>query len=329
MTSTLDSLRKNRRTGVLSVKFILDQREVGVIQSQQIVECYFIEDIFSNVLRGKLTFYDTEGMHEIAPLTGHEMITLVYGIDETREISFHIWRVANVAQVSEVHSTTKNIIELYFVDSSFYNMTMPKYSRSFPENTLHSDIIKHLLVNMVGWPEKDINIEKSSSKVTNGWVMPYWNVSDSISWLAVNASSEETGGSGYLCYNNTNESWKANLHTLNHLFGENNILDENDYIFEGDNVGTQNKILEWWINGTDKSTMRSVFGGSWRGLDTSKKLLVKQDWTFRDGVGKTTLLGRKSYFPDVSDVSCAQPITADSPAELQNSLYDDWVKKYS
>ena len=132
MTSTLDSLRKNRRTGVLSVKFILDQREVGVIQSQQIVECYFIEDIFSNVLRGKLTFYDTEGMHEIAPLTGHEMITLVYGIDETREISFHIWRVANVAQVSEVHSTTKNIIELYFVDSSFYNMTMPKYSRSFP-----------------------------------------------------------------------------------------------------------------------------------------------------------------------------------------------------
>ena len=324
-----DPSRSNRYTGNLSVKIVIDEREVGILDSQQIVECYFIEDIFKYNLSGKLTFYDTEGIYENAPFTGNEMLVLVYGTDEIREITFHVWKVVNITQVSNVHSTTKNIIELFFVDTAFYNTMMRDFSRSFPKNTLHSDIVKHLLKNMVGFPDKDINIERSSSKILKDWVMPGWSVADSIGWLASRASGEKSGTSGYLCYNSTQETWKANFVTLNYLFSENNVIDANDFIFEGDSTTTPNKILEWWVNGTDKSTMRTVFGGRWHGIDTSKKELIKEELKFTDGLSKTVLLGKKSYFPDVSDAACSCRITGDIRADLKNNFYNEWVKRYS
>ena len=325
-----DPSRNNRYIGNLTVKIIIDERNVGILDSQQIVECYFIEDIFKYNLSGKLTFYDTEGIYENAPFTGNEMLVLVYGSDEIREITFHVWKVVNITQVSNVHSTTKNIIELFFVDSAFYNTMMPNFSRSFPKNTLHSDIVKHLLKNMVGFPDKDINIERSTSKILKDWVIPAWNVADSIAWLAARASGEKSGTSGYLCYNSTQESWKANFVTLNYLFSENNVIDADDFIFEGDNTTTPNKILEWWVTGTDKSTMGTVFGAFWHGIDTSKKELISEQLTFSDGISKTVLLGKKSYFPDLLSYGGVNFISGDSSnVDLKNNLYNEWVKRYS
>jgi len=325
-----DPARRNPYVGTLSVKIVLDQRVVGILDSADLIECYFIEDIFSFCMTGKLTFYDKYGIFEKGPLTGHEMISLVYGVDEEREIRFHIWKVKNITQVSNVNPTAENITELHIVDSSFYSMMLPKFSISFAENTACSDIVKHLLKKMIGWEDTKINMENSSTIAENGWVMPYWNVTTSIKYLMSHAKGVSSGTGGYLCYNNTYNTFSVSFYTMNWLFGENNTLDAKDYVFEGENPDTQNKILEWWIEGPDKSTMSSVFGGKWRGVDTSKKELIQNDYTFNDGIKDTVLLGSKSTFPDASDLNCTQKLSGEGSSEtLFNSTYNEWVKVYS
>ncbi len=325
----IDPTRSNPYVGTLSVKIALDQRQVGILDSADIIECYFIEDIFSFCMTGKLTFYDKYGIFEKGPLTGHETVSFVYGVEETREIRFHVWKVKNITQVSNVNPTAENITELHIVDSSFYAMMLPKYSISFNEDTLFSDIVEHLLKKMIGWEDTKINMERSTSIAKNGWVMPYWNVTTSIKHLMSSMKGVISGTAGYLCYNNTYNTSSVNFYTMNWLFGKNNTLDAKNYVFEGENPDTQNKILEWWIEGPDKSTMSSVFGGKWRGVDTSKKQLIQNDYTFKDGIKDTVLLGSKSTLPDVSDVNCTQKLTGYSSERLLNSTYNEWTKLYS
>lgn len=324
-----DPKRKNPYTGTLTVKIVVDQRQVGIIDSQDIVDCYFVEDIFSFCLTGKLAFYDVYGLLERGPFTGNEMVSFVYGIEEDREIIFHIWKV-NVIQTSETNPTAENLIECYIVDSAFYKMMVTKFSRSFEAETKYTDVVKHLLQHMVGWRNKNIQMEPSKNTLPDNWVMPYWNVSQSINWLLKRAVGQESGTSGYLCYNNTYNHWSPNVRTLNWLFGEDNVIDDKDYIFEGNNPDTQNKIFEWWLSGIDKSTMKTVRGGKFRGFDKSSKKLIQQDWTFSSGVASTVLLGRKAILPDISDANSIQKMMGDTTlVELQNTSYNDWVKRYS
>lgn len=325
-----DPKRNNPYTGTLTVKIVVDQKDVGILDSQDIVDCYFIEDIYSFCLTGKIAFYDVYGLFERGPLTGNEMISLTYGVEENREIVFHIWKVNTITQTSEVNSTAENLIEVFIVDSSFYNMMVTKFSRSFTAETKYTDVVKHLLENMVGWQKKDILIEESKNNLPDNWAIPYWNVAQSINWLLKRSIGIITGTSGYLCYNNTFRQWSANVRTLNWLFGEDNFIDSQDYIFEGNNPNTQNKIYEWWLSGIDKSSMKTVRGGKFRGFDSSQKKLIQKDWVYTSGVASSVLLGRKAILPDISDVNSIQKLMGDTTeSELQSTLYDDWVKKYS
>jgi len=41
---TTDPTRENYLKGSLTVKIVIDQRQVGILQADDIVDCYFIED---------------------------------------------------------------------------------------------------------------------------------------------------------------------------------------------------------------------------------------------------------------------------------------------
>ena len=175
MANQFDSERQNPYSGILSVKLILDEREVALLAMEDIVYLDFKEDIFSYCLQGSLVFYDQYGLLEYG-FTGNEMISIVYGTKETREIVFHIWQVNNIVSTQTVGATNTNQIQLMFVDASFYYTAIQKFSRSWPVNTKYSDVMKHLLQNMVGWETQNINIESSSNKLSESWVMPYCTV---------------------------------------------------------------------------------------------------------------------------------------------------------
>ena len=325
-----DEKRVNPYVGTLSVKIVIDESVVGVIDSKDIAECYFIEDIFSPCITGKLVFYDVYGLLEDGPFTGNEMISLVYGIEQDRELIFHIWNVKRIVQASEVNSTAESLFELHFVDQTYYNMFVQEFSRSFSEGTLYTDVVKHIFENMVGRRSENLKIEKSKNALHENWAMPYWSPIEGISWLLKKSVGVESGTSGYVFYNNTDGGFRTNVYTLNYLFSGNNVIDAQDYIFEGENEETPNKIYEWWISGIDKGAMKTgVFGGSFKGFNPHTKKLLENKWSFSNGVANTMIMGKKSFLPDISDLSSSIQLGSHTEEELLNELYDKWLKKYT
>jgi hypothetical protein len=335
MGTRVDGTRQSPQTGNLSVKIAIDETHTGILDSADLVRCYFIEDIFGFCMMGKLIFYDRSGLMEYGPFTGNETISLVYGTEEEREIVFHIWRVKRIVQVKQggVQSSDENLIEVVFVDNSYGATFEPKYSRSFGTDKTYMDIVNHILKNMIGWPTNRINLEQSNSKPIEGFVIPYWSPAKTINWILKRCISTETASSGYLCYGNTYNERTINIRTLNYLFGENNVLDDVDYVFGSSDDSLKNKVLEWHVEGANRNAMGKVLGGTWKGFNPATKKLISTNYNFTEGIKDTVLLGRQAVLPNITDAtlgSSVEKVTGEaSEAELKAFLYDEWARQYN
>jgi len=329
---SFDDGRKNPLTGQLSVKIVVDRKAVGIIPSQYIQECYFVEDIFESCITGKIVFTDTMGLLENGPLTGDERLTLTYGVDDNREVNFYIWQIKKIVQTSTTAPTDDVILEIIFVDESYYAMHARAISYSFPAETKYTAAVKYLYKNMVGFKDTDLNIEACTNFHIDPIALPYWTVAECTRFLLRRAKSAKTASSGYLSYNNTDEGFKANIRTLNWLFSSNNKIDAMPYIFENTKteVKDNNKIWEWWGQGVDKSAMKPARGGKWRAVNTGTKKLIETQYTYGTGVINTTTVGTKSLFPDISDNNSYQRLTGEQTEDdLKMVIYDEWIKSYN
>ena len=313
-------------TDILSVVISLESGPVS-INAKDIQSCYFIEDIFSYCMTGKLTFLDMYGLMEHGPFTGNEQITIIYGESEDRQLPFDIWKVGRVQQTSPIDPTGENLMEIYFVDPVFELYSMKRYSKSFTGLKKTTDIITEMLVNIIGLKSKDISMEESTTDVTN-FIIPYWTLMESISWLLKRSRGKESNTSGYVCYNSTEEGLTTNVSTLNTLFDDKNYIDDELYVFEGDQ-SKRNKVLNWWISGLDKHSTKVIRGGKWKGYDAETKSFLNLEYTYADGVGDSVLLGKKSLYNDISDVDTVNKMMGEkSLALLQDTVYSEWIRRY-
>lgn len=323
----LDGERRRDNEEVFSVILALESGPVKII-SKDIVNLYFIEDIFSFCMTGKLIFHDMYGFVEKGPFTGNEQLVIEYGKDNDRQLIFDIWKIKDISQTSGTSTTSESLIELYFVDTIFEMYTLKRFSRGFGENKKITDIIEHILKNMVELDDKYINIEDSITEISN-FCMPYWTPMEAISWLMRRAVGETSKTSGYLCYASTNNPFSVNIHTLNYLLSDRNYLEDDLYYFDSSDYG-ENKILEWWISSLDKTSTKIIRGGKWRGFDSSDKQPITTEYEYSDGVSNTTLLGRKSLFINISDNTTNNSFIGESDINLLNNIvYDKWCKRYN
>lgn len=320
-------LSKQEFTEVFSVILSLESGSV-VLNAKDIISCFFIEDIFSYCMVGKLIFHDMYGLIEHGPFTGNEQIVIAYGIDNDLQVPFDIWKIDKVQQTNPTNPTAENLIELYFVDPTYELYTLKRYSRSYSGDEIITNIIKKLLTNMIGLGTKNINIEESSNSLNN-FVIPYWTPMETIRWLIKRAKSATANTSGYVCYNSTEEGFRSNVKTINGLLDAENYIDPDEYIFE-DTKNSTNKILEWWTSGLDKSSTKFLRGGKWRGFNSSTKSFLESEYKYSDGVDDSVLLGRKSLFNDISDTDTVNILLGESDSELmENIIYDGWSKRYN
>ena len=331
MATKFDDTRENPFVQNLSIQIAIDQKTIYLLDSAHIRECYFIEDIFTHCIIGKLVFTDVKGLFEHGPLTGNELLSIVYGTEESREIVFDIWKVENVIQTSPNNPTDESLIEIVFVDTSYYNMFVTKTSFSFAAQTLYTKMTDYILENMVGWSPNLINTEPCTNFSTDPMAFPYWTPSEIIKFTLKRARSSITKKSGYLCYNSTQDGWKTNVRTLDYLMSDQNKIDSKKFVFENanENPHGQNKIFEWWIEGINKNAMDMTRGGVWKGFDTSQRKFLNNEWTYADGVQNMFALGTKSLYSDVSDKNSYHKLTGEKTQEdLEMVTYDNWVKQY-
>jgi len=311
-------------TGEFTVALSMDTGEI-TLDAAEIKQLYFIEDIFSFTMVGKIIIFDGRGIFEFGPLTGNEVIKVVYGEEEEKHLSFKIYKVSKIDQVS---SSTGNIeiIELFFAEESFFMMNFFQYSRSWKEEKI-SDIVKFIgkhYLNIEKWGEfEDTNEELEF------FYIPFWNVNTTLLWLMKRATGSEGGEPGYLFYNNTHG---ANFITLESLLMNEDMMppSNGEYIFQDPNIVYYNKILEWSISGVDMTSLKHLSGGVKKGYYSKTKQFIHKEFEYSESVDRQTILGKKTLFPDISDKRVSyQTIGESDIGQIDTIFHNNWNKKYA
>lgn len=321
----IDKTRETENQELYSVILLLESTNV-IIDTQDIEILYFVEDITMPCITGKMIFNDRVGIMEYGPFIGTEKISIQYGRREDREQIFEIFKIGAIRQGNTGNAVSDSLIELHFVDITFMPLTLKRYSRSFGSNQRYSDIVRHILVNMVSIDSKFTSIRQTVNRINN-YIMPYWTPLQTIKFLA--KRSKDNNGSGFLFFNNTQNGFKSNFKSYNFLLGKDNYKEKERYFFESESVDLENKVLEWWIDGIDKFSNKFIRGGKFLGYDFSTKSLLEENFDYSDGIRNSIILGRKSLYPDISDTANIHLYGDNSPDILKNRAYSEWAYRYN
>jgi hypothetical protein len=122
--------RDQKYTEIYSVYITLQDQDF-YIKVEDIEELYFIEDIFSYSMVGKIQFNDRFGIMEFGPVTGNEKIGIVYGVENDVEREFDVFKMSKIIPATASRNAgTNNYLEVIFVDSMFYDLSENHYSVS-------------------------------------------------------------------------------------------------------------------------------------------------------------------------------------------------------
>jgi len=336
------------------------------LEPGDIQQFYFIEDIFSFCMVGKMIFEDRFGIIEYGPLTGNERLLLAYGAEKDRRIVFDIIKISKVTMSSPTLPTDGTQLVIYFVDTTYKNFTKKKFSKSWSsENAL--TLTKDILKNM-GESEGDVNkillkrFDDTDTKLD--LIAPYWTPMEIMMWINKRAKPKgNTVGNnlgGYLYYNNTywdtnfgankDNNFTAAWKSINSLFSEpanvkSKWKDPLIYVFSGGESGGDdptyiNKFLDWRYGGIDYTYTKKLQGGHMLGYNFDGKTFIDRTYKYSKKndkedvdlgmIDNVTLLGKKSLFVDISEKDSDINITSETnTGVMDNMYYNDWLRKYN
>jgi hypothetical protein len=317
---TEDSLRPQE--SLFSVVMHLENAS-ATIDNKDVYLLYFIEDIFSSCVAGKLEFSDPYGAFELGPITGNERITIIYGVGEEIERDFTIYKINRVDQQSTYERAGMQVFELFFVDDMFYALNYQIFSRSWTDSKV-SEIVADICTNFLGDP--DFDKFESSVETLDNFYSPYWTPREAIKWLMRRASGSGSGQAGYLFYNNVKGS---NFVTVDDILNSRPI-DDDAYVLKQSAEFTKNEIIYWSHLGIDTTSMRHVQGCTAKGYDSSTKTFVNNEHEYTDSISKHVLLGRFSIYPEIDNKLAIQNLDGNpDPFILGNINQYDFISRYN
>jgi hypothetical protein len=342
---------------------------VVALEAGDIQQFYFIEDIFSFCMVGKMIFEDRYGIVENGPFTGNERILLAYGETKSRRLLFDIIKIEKMTMSSPTKSSSGTQLVIYFVDTTYKYFTKKRFSTSW-KKTNNKKILEDILYKMCqGSSNNEKIILKRYDPTDNksDFVIPYWTPIESMLWLNKKTypkASQNKGNNkigGYLYYNNTywddgetknkDNNFTAAWKSINYLFGfpttnKNEWIDhENPFLFSGspgekESPTYVNKILDWKYSGIDFSSIKKIQGGHMLGYNFDGKDLIDRKYKYSKKndtekvhygmIEEIAGLGNKSLFPDISELDSEITLTGfDNNNDLDNGYFYDWLKNYS
>lgn len=335
-------MSKQDFTKEFSVRLHPDENTEVVLDNSDIHDLYFIEDLYSYMITGKLVFTDNKGIMEINTVVSGVKIDIIYGEEKIFEISFSVYKINWVAPVSS-NNSTDNIIELVFADNSFQMLINQKFSKSWQESE-PSEIITNIWNNMI-IPEDIQQGEVEDTNYKIDFVSPWWTPAQMINWLLLRSKSDI--GWGYINYckiDHDQETIVWNLKTMESLLNQSSLAnDVGDglYVTSSDKPYEFNKILSYEMTGMDMFSVRSLRGGHMLGYDFKRHKILNEVFQYSGTSNsnnttsdKFTMLGRWTLMHPTSDSSLDDTLTnftltGESDEELiKNIYYNDWIKKY-
>jgi hypothetical protein len=308
-----------------SVAVILHMESTSAtIDNKDLYLLYFVEDIYSSCMAGKIQFADPYGAYELGPITGNERLTVVFGVEEDIQREFIIYKVQRIDQLSSFERGGMQVFEIFFVDVMFYTLNYKSYSRSWVDTSI-SDIVKDICKYMLEDPS--FGQFETSNEILANFYMPDWTPREALKWLMRRASGTSSGQAGYLFYNNIEGT---NFVTIDKLLAA-RVMDSTRYALRQEpDIYSHHQILNWTHLGLDTTSTRHVRGGIVLGYDSSTKTFVQDTHTYSDSIAQHVLLGGASLYPDISDVSAVQTLDGDSNTQiLKNINQYNFINRYN
>ncbi len=325
--------------GTFSLTLTLDYLGTQKIDNQDIMDCYFIEDIYSMCTFGKVSLHDRYGLKEYGPLTGDEVITLSYGNDALTTRVFTLYRIPTIEGTMDFQRATVPVVSLYFADSHFTTITLKRFSKSWPGTAKGSDIVQDICTNMIGLPSNMVKIEPSNGTMVNSFCMPQWSIAETIRWLS-NRLVGTTGKYGYMFYTSSSDtsSW-VNFATLDGLLKA-GPKDTQTYLFDTSDMTYKNVIKAWATMGIDHIGVKEIGGGQLLGVDSSTKSFLgitpDESFIYSKAIKNITSLGGSSLFDgtsidnDSTKFNYSYLLEGDADkTTLQNIFYNNFIRRYS
>jgi hypothetical protein len=212
-------------------------------------------------------------------------------------------------------------------------MTLNLFSRSFDAKLKHTDVIKHLLMNMVGWSVNKINILESSSEFEEPFVIPYWTIIDTMIYI-LNKAKYSANDYGYLCYNNTKNGFSVNVLPLSYLLSESNVVDKIHYNLDDTKEQINNKIFDWWFEGIEHQDTKNYRRSIYLTHDIETKSMTKIDIKYDDFIKFNKILGKYTLFDNTYGLedkltTSYDIVNAVNIDEVYNKLHNDFTKRYN
>lgn len=337
---------------IYSANLHLGNNKVIMIPPGDIVELYTVQDVFAFNIFGKLKWTDRRGLFADGQISGNEGFVLEFqGLtsSQSKQVNFLVFKVERVLQGATASPMSGPLLEMTFVDPTFFYLTQRRYSKSWNQksiDTIISDIYRDMLgIDLDEYKNTDMFESAEESGMPFDFVMPFWTPLVALKYLSQLAG-------GYCIWphvvDDSQTPVKVGKLTLQHLFAgvPYNMTApramQNLLTFEAYKSNTTDVIKDWWLKGIDKFNLKFIRGGKYLGFDfDGKRFLekqytyvlaknvpdqtdvnnVKQDWIAP--MGHQSILGKKSLFPNISDLQSYVKLTGLGDAEYE---YPDYLK---
>jgi hypothetical protein len=167
------------------------------------------EDLFSNVLKGTLSFVDTQGLAETIPLVGDETLILSFltpggeGTQITTETSNRDSQTASeesIRQRFKVYDCKETLVEnrvksyqLFFVSEEYVTSSKMKVSKGYggqKYSFIVKDVMNKINKNIRDGFKKNIYIEETSTP--QNIIVPNWSPFQAINFCASRSLSDDS-----------------------------------------------------------------------------------------------------------------------------------------
>lgn len=319
------------------------------LDNTDIYKFYFIEDLYSYTLTGKLQFHDRNNIFEFGSLIGGISVNVVFGEEYDVGLFFHVYRADRTIPSGPNEEGKHNVIELTLGSENFHYLNHQRFSRSWSNENL-TEIVSDIIKNMVNVESTQYDITDNADEKIS-FVMPYWTPNQALTWLLLRASSNEKWG--YCCYTmvtpGARSSTLMKVETIESMLRQSTILnDVNDgiYLLSTDKPYYYNRILSYDISGLDLFSNKKLRGGHVLGYDFNRKKLLDEKFqysqgqnTFNENIGESiadkftmfgdwTLMAGTEY-SNLNDIDTNLVMMNDDDEIIMKNIYlNNWIKGY-
>jgi len=303
-----------------------------VVDTTSIESLYFIEDVFSFCMMGKLRFTDYTTIIEDGNFWGYlgESVSISYS---GASKSFKMYKI-NKHSPSQSELEKDNVFEIIFVSPLYYQWHYTQYSRSW-KNKKTTDIMEHLMKFMIGSTFYSKTFESSNERIE------YFHTNlkspaENFQYLMERSTGIVTGLPGYVCFENLDGYNLCSLPNLMKKGAE--IMDPKGgdnikYRFYSENPHLDNKIYSFERFGIDNGSMLRLSGGHRLGYDIKRKKNFDKQGSYGAARGKFQdhLLGKPQWPILDPSISGARYYKTGEDREdfVDNMYYNNWIKQYS